>query len=308
MLPPTISRRDFLRCSVLALVAVPPPARAAPARFHLRYALASSMYGNLPLAVVLPEVQKTGATVIDLWPPRHGTQRTEADDIGDERLTELLRAHGTRIGVTTRYDLGALALKDEIAFARRHRVELIVTGVKARGGFAGLALKTETRRFVEDMKPLLAAAGEAGTVIAIENHANSLIDTPDSIRWLADFSRDLPLGIALAPYHLEQDTGMIAGLIRSLGPKLALFYAWQHGKGSTGQISKSDQLLQMPGRGPLDFKPLLRALRDIEFSGWTEIFMHPVPRGVPILPSASEVTDEINRGRNYLETHLSALT
>jgi hypothetical protein len=30
--------------------------------------------------------------------------------------------------------------------------------------------------------------------------------------------------------------------------------------------------------------------------------MHPVPRGIPILPSASEVTAEINRSRGYLES------
>ena len=33
---------------------------------------------------------------------------------------------------------------------------------------------------------------------------------------------------------------------------------------------------------------------------WTEIFMHPVPRGRPILETAEEVTSEINRSREYL--------
>ncbi len=29
--------------------------------------------------------------------------------------------------------------------------------------------------------------------------------------------------------------------------------------------------------------------------------MHPVPRGIPIMPTATEVSTEINRARRYLE-------
>jgi hypothetical protein len=47
-------------------------------------------------------------------------------------------------------------------------------------------------------------------------------------------------------------------------------------------------------------------LADIHYQGWTEIFMHPVPRGIPILPTAAEVTAEINRSRAYLEKCLAA--
>ena len=57
----------------------------------------------------------------------------------------------------------------------------------------------------------------------------------------------------------------------------------------------------MPGRGTLDFGPLLSALKTNRFDGWTSIFMHPFPRGIPILEKVDDVTAEINRSRNYLE-------
>lgn len=38
----------------------------------------------------------------------------------------------------------------------------------------------------------------------------------------------------------------------------------------------------------------------IQYQGWAGIFMHPVPRGRPILETAEEVTSEINRSREYL--------
>ena len=57
----------------------------------------------------------------------------------------------------------------------------------------------------------------------------------------------------------------------------------------------------MPHLGPLDFKPLVAALRKINFAGYTEIFMHPFPRGVPILDSNDAITAEINDCRAYLD-------
>jgi sugar phosphate isomerase/epimerase len=69
-----------------------------------------------------------------------------------------------------------------------------------------------------------------------------------------------------------------------------------------------EELMQLPGRGPLDWAPLLRALYDIRFSGWTEIFMHPTPRGRPIRETASQVTEEINRARVHLETVLKVVS
>lgn len=70
------------------------------------------------------------------------------------------------------------------------------------------------------------------------------------------------------------------------------------------KLPKEQELLQMPGRGDLNFGPLVSALKRIDYKGWTEIFMHPVPRGVPILETAAEVTAEINRSRNYLDALL----
>ena len=122
-----------------------------------------------------------------------------------------------------------------------------------------------------------------------------------SMKWLIDFTRSPHLGIALAPYHLPDDAGLVAQLIEDLGEGLALFYAWQHGMGCHEKLPKEQELLQMPGRGELDFTPLLAALEKIEYSGWTEIFMHPVPRGIPILDTAAEVTAEIQRAQKYLE-------
>jgi len=275
------------------------------AALRLRYILASSMYGKLKLEEILPEVRKTRAEQIDLWPKHHADQREQMDAMGHEKFAEMLARHHVRLGMTTRYDLGPFRLQDEMRVLKEFGGSLIVTGSAGPKDLTGAECKRAVGQFVEKMKPHLAVAEARGITIGIENHGNALIASPDSIRYLADLSPSPKLGVALAPYHLPQDEPLLARLIEDLGPKLVHFYAWQHGQGCMKKLPKAQELQQMPGRGTLDFKPLLATLKKIDYRGFTEIFMHPVPRGIAILETAAKVTEEINRARAYLETCLA---
>ena len=188
-----------------------------------------------------------------------------------------------------------------MAFAREFGASLIVTGSTGPKGLVGDELRTAVADFAEGLKPHIAAAEKHDITISIENHGSALIETPDSMKWLIEFTDSPHLGIALAPYHLPDDAELVAQLIKDLGQGLALFYAWQHGMGCHEKRPKEQELMQMPGRGSLDFSPILSALKKINYSGWTEIFMHPVPRGIPILDTTADVTSEINRARRYLD-------
>lgn len=297
-----LTRREA--CARLALGgAVLAAAPALPAKepaFRLRYIVASSLYGTLPLAEILPEVAKHGSDTIDLWPKPHGSQREQVDEMGLDRAAELFASHKVKVGCLTRYDLGPARLAPEIDVGRRFGATLIVTGA---GKATGTDLKASIRGLVEGLKPTVEAAAAAGITIAIENHSGHMLATPDSVRWFAEAATPTNLGIALAPYHLPQDAELLGALVRDLGPKLALFYAWQHGKGSDAKNPppKEDEVLQLPGRGALDFAPMIAALRTIGYRGWTSVFMHPIPRGVPILPTAAASTAALNKAREYLD-------
>ncbi len=269
--------------------------------FAFRYIVGSSMYGYTDVAEVMAEVPKTNATAIDIWPKVHGNQREQLDELGEEKFAALLKQHDITLGCITQYKLGPFGIQNEMRLAKRFGCPTIVCGGKGPVGLKGSELKAAVAKFVEQMKPHLAVAEETGVTIAIENHANNLIDSPDSLKWLVELRSSEHLSVALAPYHLPQDEKLIRDLIRQLGdPGIAMFYAWQHGMGCSKKLPKEQELLQMPGRGDLDFVPLIAALRDIDYQGWTEIFMHPVPRGIPILESTDAVTKEINRSRTYL--------
>jgi sugar phosphate isomerase/epimerase len=184
---------------------------------------------------------------------------------------------------------------------------LVISGSHGPRDVSGEEAKAAVKQFIDQMKPHVEAAEASGVVIGIENHGRALIATPDSLRYFAELTPSKHLGIALAPYHLPQDEELLAGLIKDLGPALVHFYAWQHGQGCMEKLPKEQELKQMPGRGVLDFKPLLAAMKKINYQGWTEIFMHPVPRGIPIMPTLDKVTAEINLARAYLERCLREL-
>ena len=269
--------------------------------FELNYILASCMYGTTPLAEIVPEVKKSGNEHIDIWPRVHGNQREQVESMGNDAFAALLATHEVDLGISTRFDLGTFGLEEEMAFVREFGASLIVTGSKGPKGLVGEELRAAVADFAEALKPHIAAAEKHDITISIENHGSALIETPDSMKWLIEFTDSPHLGIALAPYHLPDDAELVAKLIEALGQGLALFYAWQHGMGCHEKLPKKQELLQLPGRGSLDFAPILAALKKINYSGWTEIFMHPVPRGIPILDSTEDVTGEINRARHYLD-------
>lgn len=301
----SINRRQWIAGSSAAIIAaglkpMVVAADPAPDDFRFRFLLASSLYGYGKLEEIIPQVRATGATAIDIWPKVHGDQREQLDAMGEEAFADLLARHDVKLGCITQYKLGPFGLADEMRLAQRMACKTIVTGAVGPRGLSGTDLKLAVVDFVEKMKPHLDIAKENGVTIAIENHANNLIDSPDAIRWLAELAESDNLGIALAPYHLKQDPTLIADLIRDLGDRMTVFYAWQHGNGSMTAQPRESELLQMPGRGELDFAPIVAALREIKFEGWTEVFMHSFPRGTAILETVDAVTAEVKRGADYI--------
>jgi len=297
-----LSRRQFtgLLGAATTGLALSPFVRAADDEFKLRYIVGSSMYGYTDVEEIMADVRKTGATAIDIWPKKHGNQREQLAEMGEEKFAALLKKYDISLGCITQYSLGPFGLREEMRMAQRFGCPTMVTGGSGPRGLKGTELKAAVGKFIEKLKPHLAVAEETGVTIAIENHGNNLIESPDSLKWLSELRPNKHLGVALAPYHLPQDEKLLADLITTLGDSIAMFYAWQHGMGCMKKLPKEQELLQMPGRGDLDFAPLLAALKKINYQGWTEIFMHPVPRGIPILETTAEVTAEINRSRDYL--------
>lgn len=300
-----LPRRQFLQSLAVAAAAtaLSPAARAAQREpFRLRYILSSAMYGEMPLDVILPEVAKTGSEAIDIWCKVHGNQREQIDAMGDDAFAARLAKHRVKLGVSTRYPLGPTGLQAEMRWMKKFGGGIIVTGSKGPREPQGEAAKAGVREFLELMKPHVAAAEENGVVIAIENHDKQLLYHPDSLRYFAELNRSRHLGVAFAPHHLHAWTDQIPALLRDLGAdQIPFMYFQEHSDGIRQKVAKEIELQQLPGFGRLDYRPIVQALRDIRYRGYVEIFMHPTPRGIPILPTVAEITGAINRSRAYVE-------
>lgn len=274
--------------------------------FEIDYVLASALYGDLPLDVVVPELARAGALGLDLWGKPHGTQREELERMGIGAFAELLRRHGAKLHVSTRYPLGPFRLQEEMPVLEELGGKILVCGATGPKDPVGAAAKEAVRRFLEKMGPHADAAATHGLVIAIENHAGQLLSHPDSIRYFAELNHHRALGVAFAPHHLHKHVEEIPELIAVLGAKnLPFIYFQEHGIGSTQKVAKEVELEQLPGRGKLDYVPILQALREIRFTGVAEIFMHPTPRGVPMLETAGAITDTILESRLHIDQCLA---
>jgi len=299
-----LSRRDFLRTVPAAAAFAALSARAQTKDdFKIRYTLSSALYGTMPLEVILPEVAKVGAESIDIWCKVHGDQREQATALGEEAFAALLKKHGARVGSSTRYPLGPFKLQEEMAWVKKHGGDLVICGCTGPKDPAGEAAKSAIKKFLEDMKPHVAKAEELGVTIAIENHIGQALQHPDSLRYFAEFNRSAHLGVAFAPHHLHPWAEQIPSLIRDLGAKnLPFVYFQEHSEGIFKKASKEVEMQQLPGYGGgLDYRLVVKALRDVRFKGVAEIFMHPTPRGIPILPTVAEVTAAVNKSRAYLD-------
>ena len=130
------NRRAFLKTSAAAaftVAATPGSLFANDTKpFSLNYIVGSCMYGYTSVAEILPEVKKTGATAIDIWPKVHGNQREQLDEMGEEKFADLLKQHGVKLGCITQYKLGPFGLQKEMQLAKRSVAKRWSPAVKVR--------------------------------------------------------------------------------------------------------------------------------------------------------------------------------
>jgi len=302
------TRRDFI-AGAGALAAGATLAGAVEAeskkKFRLKYIVGAAMYGTKPLAEILPEVRKTGAEAVEFWARPHGNQREQVDKLGVEAVRELLKKNRVRMGSLTCFKYGIFGMQPEMKLVKSLGGDMVICNSVGPRGLKGDALKSAVKALAEKLKPHVAKAEELDVILGVENHSGTVINSPESQLMLMDLVSSPHLGMALAGYHMPQDPELIGRHIRRLGKRLVHFQAWEHGMGCSKKLPKDQELMQLPGRGPLDFGPIVKSLRTINFAGRVEIFMHPVPRGIPILETTAKVTAEINRSRAYLEKCLS---
>lgn len=278
-----LSRRSFLHTAGLAAAAAsvsPLGSSAAESRWTMRLAASSIGYTKLPVEDAFQRIADLGFEAIDIWSAHAGCPHL--DDVlkrlGPDGLKTLLAKHRLKLCAFSVY-VGGYPKYAEL-------LGQMGGGVAVRGSAgpckpADLAVKMKA--FLESLKPLLELCDKYQSSLAIENHANALLDSPDSFKAFTDLNTHPRLGLALAPYHVQALGASVEQVIEICGRQLLFFYAWQ----------KADGVNQLPGHGPVDCVPWLRALARINYPHYVTPFMHHEP-------PPDEMTRALAKSRDYL--------
>jgi len=275
-----MKRREFVRHAAVGAAAVSLVGRVSrPDPDPFRFSVATSMYPDSPFEVAIDEIAKTGATGVDLWDtPNYPVNHMNW--VWKRRpwmLKEYLGNCGLKLFAFSIYWSPGNALEERLEWLAEAGGEVAVLGGGAppdqpvSAGMAGL-------------QRLAERAEKLGVRIAGENHGGSSLNTIAQLREFAQLATSPALGIALAPYHVMGNSESVAEAVEAVGSKLYFFYAWQRAPG----------LAELPGDGTLDFAPVLRALRQVGYTGYLNLFTHThAPK--------DEMTAAVIRARAYLE-------
>lgn len=260
-----MNRRDFLHLGAtgaLALAGCASPSRSPRSDgTGLRLSTSSIHFRRLALEAACERIAALGFAAVDLWSAHEGCPHLDdaLNRLGPAGLKQLLARLNLRLGSFSTYVGG---------YARYAALLGGAGGGVAIQGSAGPCAPTELvgqmRKFFETLKPLVELLEQHESWLAIENHGAALLDSPESFQAFVDLNPFRRVGIALAPYHVQARNDSVEAAIRIAGGQLLFFYAWQ----------KGDGLAQLPGHGPTDFAPWLRALRDVGYTRYVNPFMH----------------------------------
>ncbi len=286
------SRRDFLKAgTALGAAAALGPfdrlvAQDQPEPAPFRFSTSTIMYDESPLEEALDEIAKTGCEAVDIWDAGANAEQNHMRWIEKnrpEQLRQFLDNLGLKLFAFSIYFAPGDRHLEQLEWLKEAGGEVAVIGGGAKDG-------EPVQAGIDALDPLVEKAEELGIKIAGENHGGSSLNTIASMREYVELAKSPALGMALAPYHVMGEEESVPEAVRAVGSKLFFFYAWQRAEG----------MAELPGDGTLDFLPVLRALREVEFGGYLNLFTHTrAPK--------DEMTEAVVASREYVERLIEQL-
>ena len=288
-----ITRRHFLRSIALTGMALGTTRCALHSgsaeswKWKPRQCLSSVMFSSLSLAAFCAKAAELGFKGIDLWAPFGKCEHMEqARKMGAPAFLKLLHKHDLKVGAWTVYS--SKQYKERFAgyadFIGKCGGGIVVFGTSFEEEDKQ-DIEKSLPKYLESLRPEVELARQHKVTFAVENHSYSIFN---SLRSFEIFHAHNPdpevVGIALAPYHIQAHKISVLDAIAACRGKMRFFYAWQDAKGAK----------QLPGKGPTDFTPWLKALKKEGYAHWMTPFMHGE------LPT-DEMTRLVSDSKHYLE-------
>jgi sugar phosphate isomerase/epimerase len=292
------TRREFLAAGAAAAALAPWAGLRAGAllqkpQWKMRLSTSSLHFRGLPLNEAVRRIGALGYEGVDVWAhfewagPVCEHLEEGVERLGPEKFLQLLADNKLSLNSASCYS---------VPFGRFAKLLGDCGGCVVVRGSSGIEgtditaaeLSRQMKQFFESLKPELELAEKYNCTLAIENHSGaSLLNKLDSFKAFTDLNQNPRLGIALAPYHVQANKESVEESIRIASKQLKFFYAWQYVEQSPQETT------QLPGIGPTDMRPWLRALADIDYAGYVNPFMH-------FEPAPDAMSDALTKSRKYL--------
>jgi sugar phosphate isomerase/epimerase len=294
-LPPvnTITQRHFITtlaagaAASVCLASRLTAAEAAKPRWRMKRSTSTIQYSSLPVEQACERIAALGFEAVDIWSAHENCPHLDdvQNRLGAEGLKQLLARTKLKLYAFSVYS-GGYAKYAELLGKAGGGVAVQGSGPPCKPE----ELRTKMKVYLESLKPLAELAERHDSWLAIENHGTALLDSLDSFKAFVDLNKSPRLGLALAPYHLQSLKASVEEAIAICGSQLFFFYAWQNQPG-TGQL---------PGQGPVDFAPWLKALAKINYRWYVNPFMHGHPE-------PAQMSEALAKARDYLQEQAKAI-
>lgn len=269
-----VNRRDFLRrasCGTAAgllgagWLTYSQPVGADDRAWKMRLSCSSINFASVPIEEACRRIAELGFDAIDIWSAHAGCPHLDdvVKRLGSTGLQELLAKHRLKLYSFSVY-AGGYARYAEL-------LGRVGGGVAVRGSSRACKPKELTasmKALLDGIKAEADLAEKHNSYLAVENHGHALLDSLDSFKAFCDLNTNPRVGIAMAPYHLQAAKVSVEEAIAVTGRQLLFFYAWQNAPGEQ----------QLPGIGPTDCSPWIRALAQIGYRWYVNPFMHHEPQ------------------------------
>jgi sugar phosphate isomerase/epimerase len=282
-----LTRRQFLASTAgaaagLLLKAADGADGARETGWRMRLSTSSIHFLQLPIEQACERIATLGFEAIDIWSAHDNCPHLDdaAQRLGPEGLKELLAKTKLKLYAFSVYRGGYARYAELLGQAGG--------GVAVQGSAPPCKpeeLIPRMRAYLESIKPLAELAEKHDSWLAIENHGDALLDSLDSFKAFVDLNRSPRVGIAVAPYHLQAIGAKVEEAIELCGDQLFFFYAWQ----------KQPGMNQLPGHGPANFAPWLKALAKVRYKWFVNPFMHG-------LVEPETMSAALARSREYLQS------
>jgi inosose dehydratase len=227
---------------------------------------------NIPLAEAIQTLADLGLDGIEFSPrkgelEKHGFTRESFKEL---LLEKKLAVSGNYFGGTF-YDKNQKenilsSFKSTLDNLKFYGAENVIIGPPGR-------VNGDIKELVRETAPVLNELGkiasDAGIVLGVHPHVNTIIETPDEIDLIMELTDPAHVRIAPDTGHIRLGGGNVSEIIRKYSSRLSYF----HLKDSAGEFHRPDfgPNLRELGNGVIDFPGILAFLKEIKFSGWLNV-------------------------------------